>query len=73
MIGTDGRNLVDALCEEITRVRDTIMPQYLEIGSAGALALMMMRRASDRAIRALAEQDAPKCLASLGELRGFTG
>lgn len=69
-------NLADALMGEISRVRDVIMPRYCWLVRQGETscepALLMMRAASDRAIRALAEQDATRCLSSLEELRGFT-
>lgn len=63
--------VADALIEELARVRDHVMPSYIEIGEPGRFALTLMRQAMDAATRALAEQDALACLRSLDELRGF--
>jgi len=49
--------LGDALPREMARVRDEVMPAYLEIGPAGALALALMRRDLDMAAKAMAEGD----------------
>lgn len=56
------RTLADALQSEIARVRDEVMPAYLEIGPAGAFALAGMRADLDRATKALAEGDGTECL-----------
>ncbi len=48
-------SLGEELPKEMARVRDVVMPAYLEIGQAGALALLMMRRDLDFATKALAE------------------
>lgn len=49
--------LGDALPREMARVRDKVMPAYLEIGPEGAFALTFMRGDLDRAAKALAEGD----------------
>ena len=49
--------LGEALPREMARVRDKVMPAYVEIGPAGAFGLAMMRRDLDEAARALAEGD----------------
>lgn len=49
--------LGDALPREMARVRDDVLPAYLEIGQAGAFAVAMMRLDLDRAAKALAEGD----------------
>ena len=49
--------LGDALPREMARVRDKVMPAYLEIGPAGAFALAFMRTDLDSAAKALAEGD----------------
>ena len=49
--------LGEALPREMARVRDEVMPAYVEIGPAGAFALAMMRQNLDEAARALAEGD----------------
>jgi hypothetical protein len=61
----------DVLMKEIRRVRDVVMPRYIEIGAAGAPALVLMRDASDRAIEALAHHDGVECLRLYEVLRGF--
>ena len=49
--------LGDALPREMARVRDRVMPAYVEIGTAGMFALTMMRADLDRAAKAMAEGD----------------
>ncbi len=63
--------LGEALPLEIARVRDTIMPAYLEIGAAGAPALFLMRASLDRASKAMIEGDAVAMLHCLEDLRGY--
>lgn len=60
-----------ALPREMARVRDEIMPAYIEIGPAGYFALTMMRSALDRATKALATQDVAAMVACYEELKGF--
>lgn len=67
-----GGTLVDACISEMARVRDCVMPSYLEIGTPGLPALLMMRHALDLTARALAEQDAIALLRLLAELKGFS-
>lgn len=63
--------LGDALLAQITRVRDQVLPTYLECGRGGTYAVAMMRRDLDQATRALAEQDAIECLRLFEELKGW--
>lgn len=65
------KTLADALLAEITRVRDKVMPAYIEIGPPGTFALALMRADLDAATRALAEQDAVECLRLYKELQGY--
>lgn len=65
-------NLAEALQEEIRRVRDDVMPVYVEIGAPGAFALAMMRQSLDRAVKALSEQDGVACLQCFNDLKGYT-
>lgn len=62
--------LGDALPREMARVRDKVMPAYLEIGEAGAFALAMMRRDLDEAARALAEGDVVAMVRVYKSLKG---
>ncbi len=61
--------LGDALPREIARVRDEVMPPYIEIGPAGAFALAGMRHDLDVATRALAEGDVIAMIAALKALQ----
>lgn len=60
-----------ALMAEITRVRDQVMPAYLELGESGRVAVELMRLHMDAAVRALAYQDAPACIQLLVTLKGY--
>lgn len=63
--------LADELMKEITRVRDLVLPRYLELGQAGAFAAALMRKDVDDAVRALAEQNATDCLRLLKSLQEY--
>ena len=63
--------LGDDLPKQMARVRDELMPMYLEIGRAGAFALAMMRASLDRAAVAMAEGDVVKMIAAYQELKEF--
>jgi len=63
--------LGDALPREMARVRDVVMPAYVEIGPAGIFALTMMRQALDGAARAMAEGDVVAMIRWYEELKGF--
>ena len=65
--------LGDALPKEMARVRDTIMPMYIEIGPPGTFALRMMRASLDAAAKAMAEGDCVAMIAALEDLRGYKG
>jgi hypothetical protein len=62
----------DALPREMTRVRDEVMPAYVEIGPPGAIALAMMRADLDAAQRALAGGDVVGMIRALEALRGYS-
>jgi hypothetical protein len=64
--------LGEALPREMARVRDEVMPAYLEIGPPGIFALSMMRAELDRATKALAEGDLATMMVSYQELKGFS-
>lgn len=66
------KSLAEALPEEMARVRDKIMPLYLEIGEAGLPALIMMRAALDSAAKAMANGDVNQMLYAYNDLKGFT-
>jgi hypothetical protein len=63
--------VAEALMLEITRVRDEVMPAYLECGQGGRPALLLMRHDMDRAVKALAEQDATECIRLLRALEAY--
>lgn len=56
-MSTEMDTLGEALPREMARVRDKVMPVYIEIGPAGSFALSFMRHDLDKAARALAEGD----------------
>jgi len=64
--------LADVLQMQIRRVRDEVLPAYMEIGAPGTFAAAGMRRDLDAAVKALAEQDAVACLGALEALKGWT-
>lgn len=63
--------LGESLPLEMARVRDKVMPAYLEIGQAGAFALTMMRQTLDDAAKAMAEGDLAAMIRAHEELKGF--
>jgi hypothetical protein len=67
----NSETLGDALPREMARVRDEVMPAYLEIGPSGAFALLFMRRALDAAAKALAEGDVVAMIEAYKELQDF--
>ena len=54
--------LGDELPRQIARVRDEIIPVYLEIGPGGIPAVMLMRADLDRASKAMIEGDVVEML-----------
>ena len=64
--------LGEALPCEMTRVRDKVMPAYIEIGAPGLFALSMMRVDLDRAAKALAEGDVIEMLRVYESLKEYT-
>ncbi len=65
--------LGDALPKEMARVRDEIMPMYVEIGQSGALALSFIRRDLDIAAKAMADGDVVAMMRSYLTLKGIKG
>lgn len=57
MTNDEPDTLGDALPREMARVRDHVLPAYIEIGPPGAFAVAMIRADLDRAAKALAEGD----------------
>jgi hypothetical protein len=55
----------------MTHVRDEILPVYLEIGPAGAFAVMMMRRDLDEAQRAMIAGDVVAMLRCYEKLKEY--
>lgn len=70
MTDATGGTLGDALPAEMARVRDKVIPRYLEIGPAGSFAVTWMRRALDDAARAMAEGDGVGMMRAYEELKG---
>jgi hypothetical protein len=69
---TEAKTLGDALPAEMARVRDNVMPAYIEIGAPGIFALTMMRADLDAAAKALAEGDVVEMIRVYESLKGYT-
>lgn len=65
------QSLGEALPLEMARVRDKVMPFYVEIGPPGIFALALMRQALDGAAKAMAEGDVVAMVHWYQELKGF--
>lgn len=63
--------LGEALPIEITRVRDIVLPQYIETGAAGMFAIAMMRAELERASMAMIDGDLVEMCRSLEALKEF--
>lgn len=63
--------LGDALPKEIARVRDKVMPAYIEIGPPGQFALALMRASLDAASKAMIEGDCVAMIAAYEDLKGY--
>lgn len=61
--------LGDALPKEMARVRDHVLPHYIEIGPVGAFGAAMIRRDLDAAAKALAEGDVAAMIAAYQSLK----
>lgn len=69
----DGNDtLGEALPREMARVRDEVMPAYLEIGPAGGFALLCMRKDLDEAAKAMAEGDPVRMLRVYNSLKEYS-
>ena len=64
--------LGEALPKEMARVRDELIPLYVEIGSAGVFAATMMRQDLDAAAKAMIEGDLPAMIRAYESLKGYT-
>ena len=69
----ESTNLAEALQQEITRVRDEILPLYLAIGPSGMFGVMMIQNDLNAAMRALAESDVIACLRLYNTLKENRG
>lgn len=66
-----GNTLGDALPREMARVRDEVLPVYLEIGPPGQFAATMMRLSLDRAAKAMMEGDLGAMMDTYNELKDY--
>lgn len=64
-------SLGEALPYEMARVRDKVLPMYLEIGLPGVPAATMMRMSLDAAAKAMAEGDVVAMLRCYEDLKGY--
>lgn len=61
--------LGDALPKEMARVRDEVLPHYVEIGPPGMFGAAMIRQDLDAAARALASGDVVAMMAAYKALK----
>lgn len=66
-------SLAEALPKEIARVRDEILPAYLEIGTPGAFGAAMIRQTLDAASKAMIEGDTIAMIQVYEELKEING
>lgn len=71
-MSTESTTLAEALPREMARVRDEVMPLYLEIGPPGAFALAMMRADLDRAAKAMVSGDTVAMIRVYESLKGYS-
>lgn len=64
--------LGDALPKEMARVRDQVLPAYVEIGPPGAIAAYIMRASLDKAAQAMAEGDLVGMITAYNDLKGYS-
>lgn len=72
MIATQMDTLGEALPREMARVRDKVMPPYMEIGRAGQIALAMMCADLDRAAKAMAEGNVVEMMRAYQSLKDYS-
>lgn len=63
--------LGEELPKEIARVRDEILPAYVEIGPAGQFAVTMMKADLNRAAKAMIEGDLVAMIQVYESLKGW--
>ena len=66
-------SLAEALPKEIARVRDEVLPAYLEIGVAGTFAATMIRQTLDKASKVMIEGDVVTMIQVYEELKEING
>lgn len=70
--GQTGESLGEALPREMARVRDKVLPAYVDIGAPGMFAATMMRADLDAAAKALAEGDVVAMIQVYESLKGYS-
>ena len=65
-----GESLGTKLPQELTRVRDEVLPAYLDVGPPGAFAVAMIRADLDAASKAMIEGDVVAMLRCYEKLKG---
>ena len=66
------KSLGTALPAEMARVRDEVLPAYIEVGAPGAAAAWLIRQDLDAAAKALAEGDIVEMMRTYTALKGTT-
>lgn len=69
---TDTKTLGDELPKEMARIRDEVLPCYIEIGAAGAFAATGMRRDLDAASKAMIDGDLVGMIRAYESLKSWT-
>jgi hypothetical protein len=64
-------SLGEALPKEMARIRDVVMPAYVDIGPEGSFALAFMRRELDAAAKAMAEGDVVEMIRAYEALKSY--
>lgn len=67
----ENETLGTALPAMIAKVRDEILPLYLEIGPSGAIGAMLIRADLDAASKAMIEGDLPGMIAAYQSLKNI--
>jgi len=65
--------LDEALLKEIDRVRDVVLPDYVDMIAAAGAGVHRVHRALDAAAKAMIEGDVVAMFQSLKTLKGITG
>lgn len=60
-----------ALPDEMARVRDEVLAEYIKIGPSGAIAAALMRQSLDLAAKSMSEGDVVAMIRAYEDLKGW--